>query len=86
LRVATDEQEPRGGAHIEIKWASCARPSGLYEGGGTRGVVGNGRDMVLSSGRGPGGMGRGYERTVETGRRYIHAGAARWALEGWCRA
>ena len=25
LRVATDEREPRGGAHIEIEWASCAR-------------------------------------------------------------
>ena len=25
MRVATDEREPRGGAHIEIEWASCAR-------------------------------------------------------------
>jgi len=72
FRVATDEREPKGGAHIEIEWASCARPSGLHEGGGFRGLVGNGRrqvanGVVLSSGRvgsgrvgsGPGGMGRG---------------------------
>jgi len=25
LRVATDEREPRGGAHSGIEWASCAR-------------------------------------------------------------
>ena len=25
LRVATDEREPRGGAHSEIVWVSCAR-------------------------------------------------------------
>ena len=58
-------REPRGGAHIEIESASCARPSGLHKGGGIRGAVGNGRrkvvnEVVLRGGRvgsGPGGMG-----------------------------